>query len=263
MRSKVTAQTEEIELLSADKERVQGLESKVALLKASVARKDSILGALKSQVSAAEEEFKLYKGSADETANQASRKIKELGTRIREGEGERKEEEDMRVRVLEDKKESLQEELAGIKGSMYEIMGDLYSANQKARGSPSVGGGAGASVGGEEGGGGGGGGGGSSLMEKLDAGRLEQISSMLDLSANEMQDIFEVSGAGGAEGGGGRGGGEDRSMGGERGGDKQEFMGTLEEALDLSGERSVDVERVMNMGKNLVSSIANARAELE
>ena len=245
LRSKVAAQSEEIELLGAERDRVKGLESKIAALKASIGRKDSILGALKNQVQGAEDEFKLYKKSADESGAGNLRKIRELEVRVREGEGKGatgKEEGEMRIKVLEGKKESLQDELATIKGSMYSIMGDLYSANQKARGSPGMAGEGGVVVGGG--------------MGALDAERLSQISSMLDLSSNEMQDIFDV-GGGGAVGGGG-GGGEM-----EGGGERERFLGTLEEALDLSGEKqSVDVAAVMSMGKSLVSAIERAREEL-
>jgi chromosome segregation ATPase len=246
LKSKVAAQAEEIELLQSEKDRVKGLESKVVLLKASLGRKDSILSALKSQVTAAEDEFKLYKTSADENAAQAARKIKDLSVRIKEGEGERREEESMRVQMLEEKKESLASELAGIKGSMYQIMGELYTANQKARGSPAVGSMATPSAPTA----------GSKLMEKLDAGRLEQISSMLDLSANELQDIFDVGtgGAGTSVGDAGPGAEEN---------ERDQFMGTLEDALDLSGERSVvDIQSVMELGKNLVSKITQARDDL-
>ncbi|GMH69280.1 hypothetical protein TrRE_jg8944, partial [Triparma retinervis] len=178
LRSKVQQQQEEIDRLSKEKGKVQGLEGKINLLKASIVRKDSLLSALKNQIDTTEKEFLLYKKSADASYGALEKKNRVLVHKVKEEgkkEEKEKEEEAERMELLERKKESLASELANIKGNMYQIMGDLYSANAKARGSPAQGGG-----------------GGLKSPEKLDEDKLAAISDLLDLSTTEMQEIFET-----------------------------------------------------------------------
>jgi len=242
LRSKVQVQQEEIDRLSKEKGKVQGLEGKINLLKASIVRKDSLLSALKNQIDATEKEFLLYKKSADasygalEKKNRAlTEKVSQVGKR----EKEEKEEEAERIALLERKKVNLASELANIKGNMYQIMGDLYSANAKARGSPGVGAR-------------------GKSPEKLDEEKLAAISDLLDLSTSEMQEIFETGrnnrSAEGGEGGIGDGGDEEEVV---------KYMTDLEEALDLSGEKSIDSESLLALGEKLKGEIVKARGEAE
>ena len=254
LKSKVTSQAEEIEGLQQEADHVKGLEGKINLLKASIVRKDSLLKAMKNQMEAAEKEFVLFKEQSESALRNAEKTTRNLRSKVEVAEklgGVREDEEKERIAMLEQKKQELASDLGNIKSSMYQIMGDLYTANAKARGSPGIG---------EKGPG-------LEEIEKLDEEKMAQISTLLDLSTAEMQEIFETgsnemsaSRSGSPTGRGGAGG---EGVGGEPVGDKAKYLSDLEKALDLSGESAVDVEGVMVLGRSLLDSISKAREGLE
>ena len=124
--------------------------------------------------------------------------------------------------ALEAKKFSLANELQALKGSMYDIMGDLYTANKNARGSPAAGPAAG-----------------SKVIESLDPAKMEVLTDLLALSRDEMAEIFSNEES------------LERSDA-EADEEKDRFQTTLERALDLSGESSVDVASISQLGQELV-----------
>ncbi|GMH82948.1 hypothetical protein TL16_g09433 [Triparma laevis f. inornata] len=247
LKNKVTSQAEEIEGLQSDADHVKGLEGKINLLKASIVWKDSLLKAMKSQLEAAEKEFTLFKDQSESALANAQKTSRNLKSKVEVAEklgGVREDEEKERISKLEQKKEELAHDLGNIKSSMYQIMGDLYTANAKARGSPAA---AEKNLGVAE-------------IEKLDDEKMAQISTLLDLSTAEMQEIFET---GSNEISASRSSSPTGKGRYEEGENRAKYLSDLEKALDLSGESAVDVEGVMVLGRSLLDSISKAREGLE
>lgn len=233
--------------MQSDADHVKGLEGKINLLKASIVRKDSLLKAMKSQLEAAEKEFTLFKDQSESALANAQKTSRNLKSKVEVAEklgGVREDEEKERISKLEQKKEELAYDLGNIKSSMYQIMGDLYTANAKARGSPAA---AEKNLGVAE-------------IEKLDDEKMAQISTLLDLSTAEMQEIFET---GSNEMSASRSSSPTGKGRYEEGENRAKYLSDLEKALDLSGESAVDVEGVMVLGRSLLDSISKAREGLE
>ena len=259
LKSKVDAQYEEITRLQTESEQLKTYESKMNLLKQSIARKDSILKGVKAQLEATAKEFVAFKNSSESALFAAERKLKVVTSKMKEersANDESDEKESVRVGVLEENKVQLTDELQGIKSSLYNILGDLYDANVKARENINSNMGGGGSGSGSGSGGGGGDGGDESVANfslGLDQASVDKIGTMLDLTPTEMNDIFKADNGGGVGvgagvwvGGGGGGGG-----GGGIGEAKAAFLSRVNQALN---DKSGSGETVTGLAANMIAT---------
>ena len=168
------------------------------------------------------QEFVDYKNSSSLALTTAEKKLKSMSDRVKEGReimSENEEKEVARVQVLEESKASLNEELQGIKTSLYNILGDLYDANLKARESIKGGGVALAGGGSDNTA--------SDFSLGLDQASVDKVRGMLDLTPDEVADIFSAE--------------EQSEIGGGRGGewgnlnDKADFLNRVNQALGGGG----------------------------
>jgi len=240
LKSKIDAQNEEISRLEAEADKLKSAESKMTLLKQSIARKDSILKGVKAQLEATAKEFVDYKARSEVALKEAERKIRGLAVKVKDEKDERssgEERELARVAALEESRANLNEELQGIKSSLYNILGDLYDANVKARENIAV-----ANKGGSDNESG-------DFSLGLDQASVDKIGGMLDLTPTEIADIFSADG---------RGGGSEGASGVREGVlEKSAFLNQVNEALGGGGGAVTELAHSMIADNlNIIQSVS-------